>query len=158
MNANPVTSSKRSAWPYAIAVYFAIAITGIACFTTWAVKQNMDLVRSDYYEQEILFQQHLDASARAKGLGANAAIHFDANAHALRVQVPTAHLAQTFSGKVSLYRPSDAKLDQCFELRPNPAGEQFLNMAQFAPGPWKARVEWTASDVAYVVESNLVIE
>ena len=158
MNANPVTSSKRSAWPYAIVGYFAIAITGIACFITWAVKQNMDLVRNDYYEQEILFQKHLDAAARTKALGANAAINFNANTHALCVRVPAAHLAQSFSGKLRLYRPSDAKLDQRFELKPSAAGEQFLNTAQFVPGLWKARAEWTANDVAYVIESNLVIE
>ena len=65
---NTASQSKSSLWPYAIAGYFALAITGIAIFITWAVRQNMDLVRSDYYEHEILFQKHIDAVNRTRPL------------------------------------------------------------------------------------------
>lgn len=152
-----IISPKRSPWPYAIAGYFALAITGIAIFITWAVKQNMDLVRSDYYEQEILFQQHIDAVARARALGPTAALKFDAPSHTLRIQVPAAHLRQEFSGQLHLYRPSDAKLDRHVELKPAVSGEQFLNSADLAPGVWKARMEWSAGGSRYLMEQNLFV-
>src|SRR5436190_23523824 len=118
MNATALTLPKRSGWPYAIAAYFALAITGIAIFITWAVNQNMDLVGSDYYEQEILFQQHLDAVGRTRALGASAALQFDGTVCALRIQVPSGHLATSFAGTVHLYRPSDARLDRRSDLTP----------------------------------------
>ena len=158
MNTTVLTSPKRSGWPYAIAAYFALAITGIAIFITWAVKQNMDLVRSDYYEQEILFQKHLDAAARTKTLGPHAAASYDATSHGLRVLVPAAHLSQSFKGRLHLYRPSDARLDQQIELNPNTDGQQWISTSRLAPGLWKARVEWTAGSEPYIVESSLVIE
>jgi len=150
--------SKCSLWPYAIAGYFAFAITGIACLITWAVKQNMDLVRSDYYEQEILFQQHIDAAARTRALGANVALNFDANAHALLVRVPATHVAQSFDGTLHLYRPSDAKLDRHLKLKPATTGEQLMNTAELAPGLWRARVEWTANRESYLLENSIVVE
>jgi len=150
--------SHRSAWPYVIAVYFAVVITAIAIFITWAVKQNMDLVRNDYYEQEILFQQHIDALARAKALGSKARLNFNGNAHALLIQIPSDHTTLPFKGTVHLYRPSDARLDRRVELKPSAAGEQLVNTAQLAPGLWKARVEWTANRQAYLLENNIVVE
>jgi nitrogen fixation protein FixH len=152
------SQTKRSAWPYAIAGYFALAITGIAIFITWAVEQNMDLVRSDYYEQEILFQQHIDAVVRTKALGASTTLKLDTKSHALRIQIPATHLAQEFSGKLHLYRPSDAKLDRHIELSPAASGEQLLNTADLAPGVWKARAEWTTAGTRYLMEQNIFVE
>jgi DNA-binding NarL/FixJ family response regulator len=36
-----------------------IVLCAIVVFVTWAVRQNMDLVRSDYYGHEILFQKQI---------------------------------------------------------------------------------------------------
>ena len=158
MNATVLTSPKRSGWPYAIAGYFAFAITGIAIFITWAVKQNMDLVGSDYYEQEILFQQHLDAVARTRALGASAALQFDAGSRSLRIQVPAAHVVSWFTGMLYLYRPSDAALDRRSQLTPGVTGEQLLNLSDLAPGLWKARVQWSTKGERYVLEQQLFVE
>jgi nitrogen fixation protein FixH len=158
MNTTALTSPKRSGWPYAIAGYFALAITGIAIFITWAVKQNMDLVRSDYYEQEILFQQHLDAVGRTRALGPSAALQFDSTRRALRIQVPAAHVAPSLAGMLHLYRPSDARLDRRSELAPGVTGEQWMSLADLAPGLWKARVEWAAKGERYVLEQQIFVE
>src|SRR5687767_3011408 len=106
---NAVTQPKRSLWPYAIAGYFALAIIGIAIFITWAVRQNIDLVRADYYEHEILFQKQIDAVNRARPFAKELAAAYDLDKRILLVSVPAAHVAEQFSGKAHLYRPSDAK-------------------------------------------------
>lgn len=150
--------SKRSLWPCAIGGYFACAITGIVIFVTWAISQNMDLVRSDYYEHEILFQRHIDAVNRTRPLGEQVAIGFDSNTRVIRTRIPVTHVTRQLSGQVHLYRPSDAKLDQHLELKPSTAGDQSIDTARLAPGLWKVRVEWTANTEAYVFERSLVID
>lgn len=158
MTASEALKPKRSPWPYAIGGYFAIVITCIAIFITWAVKQNMDLVRSDYYEQEILFQRHIDAAKRTMALGSQAALTLDAKAGVLNVRVPATHVTRVFHGNVHLYRPSNASLDRHIPLQPNTRGEVVLSVNDLAPGLWRLRAEWTADRKSYLLESNVVID
>lgn len=157
MNATPIIPTKRSLWPYAIAGYFAVAITGIALFITWAVRQNLDLVRPDYYEHEILFQKQIDAVNRARPFASELTIAYDLNKHALLVRVPAAHTGEEFTGKVLLYRPSNAKLDQSIRLQPGRDGKQMINAAHLAPGLWKVRLDWTAGGKTFAFDQTIIV-
>lgn len=157
MNGAAATPPKRSAWPYAIAAYFAIAITCIAIFITWAVRQHMDLVRPDYYEHEILFQKQIDAANRARPFASELTIAYDLNKRLLLVRLPAAHIGEHFTGKVHLYRPSDAKLDQNFDLKPDRDGRQTINAAQLSPGLWKVRINWTAGGETFAFERTIIV-
>jgi nitrogen fixation protein FixH len=158
MNATGVaTQPKRSPWPYVIAGYFAVAITCIAIFITWAVRQNMDLVRPDYYEHEILFQKQIDAVNRTRPFASELTISYDFDKRALLVRVPPAHLGEQFNGKAHLYRPSDAKLDQNIELKPGPDGKQTMNVEPLSPGLWKVRLDWTAAGESFAFEQTIIV-
>lgn len=157
MNAIPITSTKRSLWPYAIASYFALAITGIAVFITWAVRQNMDLVRADYYEHEILFQKQIDAVNRARPFAKELTMAYDFSKHTLLVSVPATHIGEQFQGKAHLYRPSDARLDQHIDLKPARDGKQTINAANLAPGLWKVRLDWIANGESFAFEQTIIV-
>jgi nitrogen fixation protein FixH len=157
MNSSTITPTKRSAWPYAIAGYFGIAITGIVIFITWAVRQNMDLVRPDYYEHEILFQKQIDAVNRTRPFIRELTMAYDLSQHLLLVRVPAAHVGEQFKGAAHLYRPSNAKLDQSIELKPGPDGQQVLNAANLAPGLWKVRLDWTVAGESYAFEQTILV-
>ena len=47
-------------WPYALIAFFTVLITVIASFVTWSLRQDMELVGADYYDQEMRFQQRID--------------------------------------------------------------------------------------------------
>ena len=147
----------RSLWPYAIAGYFAIAITGIAIFITWAVRQNMDLVRADYYEHEILFQKQIDAVNRAGPFANQLAAAYDLDKRTLLVSVPAAHVGEQFTGEAHLYRPSDARLDQHINLKPARDGKQIINAAHLTPGLWKVRLDWTVNGEAFAFERTIIV-
>ena len=157
MNTAAATQPKRSLWPYAIAGYFALAITGIAIFITWAVHQNMDLVRPDYYEHEILFQKQIDAVNRTRPFANQLTMAYDFSQHSLLVRVPAAHIGEQFKGTAHLYRPSNAKLDQSIELKPGRDGHQLINAANLTPGLWKVRLDWTARGEAFAFEQTILV-
>ena len=148
---------KRSLWPYAIAGYFALAIIGIAIFITWAVRQNMDLVRPDYYEHEILFQKQIDAISRTRPFVRDLTMAYDFGQRSLLVRVPAAHVGEQFNGTAHLYRPSDAKLDQTIELKPGRDGRQTLNAARLTPGLWKVRLDWTSGGESFAFEQTIIV-
>ena len=152
-----VTPDKRSLWPYAIGGYFLIAFVGAAIFVTWAVRQDMDLVRPDYYEHEILYQKQIDAVNRTRPFGADVGVAYDLNEHRLAVRVPSAHVIGQFSGSAHLYRPSNAKLDRRIDLKPASNGTQTIDTTQLAPGLWKVRLDWTANGEAFAFEQNIII-
>ena len=157
MNTPSITSTNSSFWPYAIAGYFAIAITGIVVFITWATHQSMDLVRADYYEREILFQDQIDAVNRTRPFAGKLGAVYDLDRRTLLVSVPAAHLESQFSGEAHLYRPSNAKLDQRVDLRPAPDGKQMINAANLAPGLWKIRLNWKANGEAFEFEQTFIV-
>jgi len=157
MSTNLASSSKRSAWPYAIAGYFFVAFCAAAVFVTWAVRQNMDLVRSDYYEHEILFQKQIDAVNRTRPWMGQIAVAYKLDRHQVTIRLPSAHVGSEFRGTAHLYRPSDARLDQRIDLKPNRDGTQSIDTTALAPGLWKVHLDWTVSGEAFAHEQSIVI-
>ena len=147
----------RSLWPYAIAGYFALAITAIVCFVIWIVPHQMELVRPDYYEHEILFQNQIDALNRARPFGRELAAIYDLSNHAVLISVPARHVGESFSGKAHLYRPSDANMDRHIDLKPTFEGKQTIDGARLAPGLWKVRLDWSANGQMFAFEQTLIV-
>jgi nitrogen fixation protein FixH len=154
---NTATAAKPfSPWPYAIIGYFAVFITGIVVFIIWAVRQDMELVRPDYYEHEILFQRQIDRQKRALELGAAAAVNYDAARRSLHVTIPASHAAAA-RGTIHFYRPSEAKLDHHVPLQPAADGSQQIDVKPLRNGLWRIAVQWTADGREYHLERSFVI-
>ena len=142
-------------WPYSLMAFFAILITLIVSMVTWSMRQDVDLVGSDYYDQEMRFQQRIDSTKRAQAFGGQVAIAYAADQ--IRVSIPAAHAAQHANGTIRLYRPSDAKLDREVKLAVNADGTQQVGVAGLLPGLWNARVAWTVGGEDFFHDENLII-
>ena len=157
MSATTATKPNRNPWPYAIAIYFAVFITFIAVFIVWAIRQNMDLVCKDYYNDEVLFQKQIDTVNRTHAFAKEVAIQYDEAAHALTVRLPAEHAIQQVSGSIHFYRPSDAKLDRELKLTPSDQGTQCIDTAKLQPGLWNVRVQWKANSQEFSLDQRIVI-
>ena len=120
-----------------------------------AVTHREDLVSDNYYEQELQFQNQIDATARAQKSGA--VIACDSAKSAVVITLPAAQLAQKLSGTIEFYRPSSLKLDRELPLAPRADGTQTLNVSQFAAGLWQVRVRWNAGGQDYFLEQKIAI-
>ncbi len=153
---NPKTF--RSPWPFAVAGWFAMFISFLVVFITWAVKQDMDLVRPDYYAEEILYQQRIDTVNRTRPFAKEIAVAYDAAKKSIHLRIPAQHARGEFVGKVHLYRPSDAKLDRALPFRPNENGAQTIDGRALRPGLWKVRLEWKSGGEDFCFDQSLLIE
>lgn len=144
-------------WPYAIILYFCIFITAIGVFIAWAVRQKMDLVRHDYYADEMLFQGQIDAVSRTAPLKDQVSLRYDASAKKVELALPPSHISENVTGRLRLYRPSDANLDRDIAVRLNAQGKQQIDVATLKPGLWKAQVSWTAAGQNYFYAETLFI-
>src|SRR4051794_3525376 len=111
--------TRRSLWPYGIITAFAIFISGTVGLVVLACSQKVDLVSSDYYEQEIKFQNHLDRLQRTRDLGVQGVIAYDLSKQRITISLPAEQIRRAISGRIQLYRPSTAGLDRQVALMPD---------------------------------------
>lgn len=147
----------RSLWPYAIITAFAIFISGTVALVVLAYSHRVDLVSSDYYEQEIKFQSHLDRLRRTRNLDAQGIVAYDFTTQQITISVPTNQTGQAVSGRIQLYRPSAAGLDQQVTLAPDSKGVQVVDAKDLRPGLWKVRVSWTIGDNDYFMDHKIIV-
>jgi hypothetical protein len=126
----------RNPWPIAITAVCVGFAAAMATFATFAMRHQDDLVRKDYYDHEIAYQQHMDRELEAAAWKAEDLIRMEAAG--VVISLPTG----ATRGEVQLYRPSDASLDRRLTLDPDAAGRAVLPVAGLAAGLWRVRLEW----------------
>ncbi len=147
----------RNPWPYAIIGWFLIFGSTMAAWVVVAVRQDPDLVRSDYYEHEIRYQNQIDRMNRTAAMHGQVSIAYEAATRQIALRLPAAHLAQQPVGHVQLYRPSDARLDFEVPLALDEDGSQKVSAAKLRAGLWKVRILWTAGGQDYFYDQSVFL-
>jgi hypothetical protein len=146
--------TKKSVWPWAVALAyggFAATMIGLVIFS---LHNPTDLVSKDYYAQELKHQQRIDSERRARDDAHPPLMRYDRNRNAFVVEFAS-HAPDT--GKLTFYRPSDAKLDRTVPLGLDAAGKQVIAVTDLEPGLWRMRLEWTRNSEDYYMEEVAVL-
>ena len=91
-------TQSRNPWPIAIIACFILFITGMVVFIVFATRKQMELVRPDYYEEEMRFQQQLDRLNRTRTLSTQVEITYDSEQQSVTIVLPGAHARHSTSG------------------------------------------------------------
>ena len=108
--------TARNLWPYGLILPFELFFADMTTVVTIAVAHRDNLIRENYYEQELDYQQHIDSAARARQAGAT--ITCNAASNTVVITLPAGQLGEKLSGKIEFYRPSSSALDREFKLAP----------------------------------------
>lgn len=149
--------TSRNLWPLGIVAAFAVFIPATAGLIVLALLHKEELVRPDYYEQEIRYQGQMERLERARGLGGRASVVYDSARGQITIALPAEHALGKAQGRIHLYRPSAAGLDHQFELAPNASGVQTLEAKDLRPGLWKVRVSWSVAAQEYLIDEKIVV-
>jgi nitrogen fixation protein FixH len=144
-------------WPVGIIATLVLFFAGTIGLVVMACSQRSDLVRPDYYEQELAFQKQIDRADRVQHLATGADAAYDAAAKQLVISLPVAQAPRGARGQIQLYRPSEAGLDRQLELQLDAGGQQRIDAANLRGGLWRVRVNWTAGGVEYFIDRKVVI-
>jgi nitrogen fixation protein FixH len=153
----PKSKIRLNPWPVAIIAYFALFITFTVCIVVYLSRQKMDLVRGDYYDDEIRYQEQLDRLNRTQGLAARGAVAYDSAGESITISLPSVHTQSQASGRIRLYRPSDESLDQDIKLAVGPDGVQKVSAKNLRSGLWKVRVYWTVDGKDYFLGETVIV-
>ena len=146
----------KISWPWGIVGFFVLFIAGIGTCIAIAVNHNEGLVSKDYYEQEIRYQQRIDAIKRTQEQGVIPLIAYDTASPAMTIRFAAAAAVQAATGTVTLYRASDASLDRSVAFAPDAAGAQNIPGA-LARGAWRVKLEWWKDGQAFYIEQAVKV-
>lgn len=150
-------TTSRNLWPLGIILTLVFFFAGTVGLIVMACSQRVDLVRPDYYEQELKFQNRIDQVERTHRAASQAAVAYDNAGKCIVVSLPPGQTNREIKGRIELYRPSAAGLDRTIKLAPDPKGIQRVDAAGLAPGLWKVRVSWTAEQQDYFLDQKVVV-
>ena len=138
-------------WGKGIAVAYSAFALMMLVLVYKASSQDFNLVSKDYYEREINYQGHIDQVARTNALREKVVIQ--QGAESVMVQFPKS--MKDITGKISLYRSSDAKLDKSISISPDNENGQAIPLTTLPKGNWTIQVAWNTGGVAYYNEQQL---
>jgi len=149
--------TERSFWPLGITLTFILFAAGIATMIVVASTHQVDLIRPDYYDQEIKYQTQLDRLNRTARLSDSVRISYNEASQRITIVLPPSHASQGAVGHIQLYRPSAMGLDRELPLKCGSDGLQTLDATGLIPGLWKVRVQWTVENQEFFADQKIVI-
>ena len=113
------------------------------------VNSNYDneLVTEDYYQAETLIDSKYEKKQNANNL--NQKLKINAVSEGVIIEFPADFDFEKISGEISLYRPSNEKLDQTLPLKLT-SNSLLIPKAELVNGRWDVSVDWTYDGISYL--------
>ena len=150
--------TTKNLWPLGVTLTLILFLCGTITLVIVAVHNPADLVSASYYEDEVLYQRQLDRLDSAERLKVNARVTYDPAQQRIIVALPPGQAPTETQGRVQLYRPSAANLDQQLDFKPDANGVQSFDARGMQPGLWRVKVFWTANGTEYRFDQKVVIK
>lgn len=125
-----------------------IAVLVVVCF-----KEDVSLVSSRYYEDDLRYQQQYDQETLAAALQ----IKPDISINKSGVVVVYPNFGNIEYGTLTIMRPANATLDHKFELLQQRDSIQQFAVTNFVSGLYKVSMQWKENGKAYRLDKSLVL-
>ena len=136
-----------------IVVAFVLFALFIGTLVTICVRQDVPLVSKDYYKEELAYQDQIQRVENTNELGETPVISFADN----NLTIKYSNLSKIENGRLSLFRPSDDKLDQQFDVQGSNGSVENFEILNPVPGMYRAKLTWEQDGKQYFIEKIIVI-
>lgn len=143
-------------WGKKIALLYLSFVVLIVAMVTMAMRQKVDLVASDYYEQEIKYQEKINKIERTKMLSSQLTWKIEKNQ--IIFEFPKEANGKIKSGYINFFRPSNAEMDQKTEFKNDTTSNQIIDTKKLNKGVYKMQIDWKAEDMEYYNEGIIQIQ
>jgi hypothetical protein len=145
-------------WGTAIVIAFALFMSFILFFVFRVQsdsKYDNELVTEEYYKKEALVQNDINSEKNANALSQRLAI--SNAAEGITVQFPKDLDFNKIKGTVSLYRPSNKKLDFVIPITLSDS-DLLIPKKNLVGGLWDITIEWTYNGQSYLNKEELYFQ
>lgn len=141
-------------WGTGLAIWLVVFIIFILQFViriSVQDKYDSELVTENYYEKEMVFQRQIDGETNANNLNVN--LKSKKTEEGFLLTFPAEFKPEKITGKISLYRPSNKKLDfeEDLVLSKN---EYLIPNKKLVEGRWDIIVFWEYEGEEYFYKSR----
>ncbi|HRH38764.1 MAG TPA: FixH family protein [Flavobacteriales bacterium] len=142
-------------WGKGLAMVMLAFIGMLSYFLVRAAQNPEPLITEHYYEQELGYQERINARSRALSLGDP--VRIDAQREHVAVTFPSQVANARVGGVLALIRTNDPSDDRTVTIT-SAEGGQFNGAVDLRPGRYMAQLEWHADDVTYYTEEQLLVQ
>lgn len=140
-------------WGKAIVLTFIVFAGFIGTMVVQMSREKIDLVRDDYYQDEIAYQQHIEKVSNARQFDADMLIQFQADQQQVQLTLPT----NLTTGTLVLYCPADRRQDVRQALTKATPAVSNISMQNRPVGVWRAQLSWSDGQRDYYTERELML-
>ncbi|AWW00525.1 FixH family protein [Arcticibacterium luteifluviistationis] len=141
-------------WGKGIALLYSGFVVFMVGLVYMCVQQeNIFLVSSDYYKQELAYQDKINHSQNAADLSSEVIIDYTETG--LAITFPQE--CNESSGEISLYRPSNANKDVSIPFRLSLSNTLNVPTANLDKGLWVLKLSWSKNDKEYYLEEKITV-
>lgn len=142
-------------WGYKIAILYTGFVVLILTMVSLTMREKVDLVSKNYYEQELQYQDKIDKMERARSL--KEPLTWEVGREVLTLKFPEQNAGQKATGNIYFFRPSDASMDKTIPVAADADGMQNIPSSQLKKGLYKMQINWTVNKVEYYNEGIIQI-
>lgn len=143
-------------WGKKIAIVY-LSFVGFMGFLVWKCLQQDDihLVSQDYYQKEIAYQDDIDQMNNTNQLSTQLKFDYVSESKTVKLDFPKESIGST--GKISFYRPADARKDFTVKLDIANTESQSIPVGNLDRGLWVVKVSWNKDGKGYYKEEKMTL-
>ncbi len=151
-------NSMKINWGVGIVIAFGLFITFILYFVVMVQsdsKYDNDLVVEEYYKHDAKFGDEMARIQNVEDLAQKPTINVVSNG--VEIVFPKIFVPKNIKGKVSLYRPSNKKLDFQIPISLSDATTLLIPIKSLVRGRWDVNMEWQYDGKSYLSKETIYI-
>jgi hypothetical protein len=137
-------------WVVVAFVFFGLFMGTLVVIS---MREDINLVSSDYYQQELNHQNKITQQENANQLTEKPQLSFENNS--VKLLFPFSSSIE--KGELTVMRPSDDRLDQHFELNAMEGDSQLFPLKVWEKGLYRVSLTWSMEGKDYYFEKILVL-
>ncbi len=139
-------------WGYKITIGYLTFVAGIAFLVYKASSQKVDLVTSDYYEQELVYQKRINAKTNTVTLSSAVNVKYDEKS--ISIELPLEMKKKEVKANIFFYYPADSDRDFARSVA-STNGSLNTPKPNGIKGHYILKLSWMVRSVHYYSEQNI---
>ena len=140
-------------WGHGLTIFFTLFITSLGVVLYKSFSINRDLVKDDYYVDDLELKKLVEKKRNANELQ-DLKISYDATSKLFIISFPSNMEAK---GNIQLYRPSDKSKDITLPIVLTEASECIVPATNLDKGLWRIKLDWSDGSREYFFEEAFTL-
>jgi hypothetical protein len=140
-------------WGKWIILSFVLFAAFIATLVTVCMRQDVNLVSKDYYQEELAYQDQITRLNNTNSLLEKPVIKKAGPA----LKVNFKEFNKIERGSLTLFKPSNPGMDRSFKLESTQEDHQSFPIRDLEAGMYRARLQWMMEGKEYFIETIINI-